>query len=100
MMDSIFDILQGPWGDPLPPGISRAGPLWPDTECWLWNNNFNKTGGYALTNFESIHILRLRKTRQTVGMNEMEWWPCYESNGGNVPLFKREHAHYISLFRD
>ena len=28
-------------------------------------------------------------------MNEMEWWPCYESNGGNVPLFKREHAHYM-----
>ena len=52
---------------PPHPGISRAGRSWPDMICWLRNNNSNKSGGFALTNFESIHILRLRKTRRTVG---------------------------------
>ena len=52
---------------PPPHGISRAGRSWPDMICWLWNNNFNKTGGFALTNSESIHILHLRKTMRTVG---------------------------------
>ena len=28
-------------------------------------------------------------------MSEMERWPCYESSGGNVSLYKREHAHYM-----
>ena len=58
------------WIHPPPPppkGISRAGRSWPDMICWLRNNNFSKTRGFVLTNFESIHILRLRKTRRTVG---------------------------------
>ena len=58
----------GRFHPPPPPkgfrGRADRGPTW-YAGCGIITSN--KTRGFGLTNFESIHLLRLRKTRRTVG---------------------------------